>query len=232
MKKDVVKNTSKNMNQVDNNNAYHEKKSKINRILHKNKLYYFVFTIFLLITVIGVVCVMLFSKDTNSVMDIITLLTALIGVVSVYIEYRNNKALVQTNNLIVIYSDFNDISTNREIQYKLEVLKRRNVNLFTEDDIPNIRIYLKFFEGIAPMFIKDVVSFKKINSILGYRFFLIMNSPYIQNLEIIPRADNYKGCITMHYLWSEWCKKNNFVRSGDKFSLEKNFKEYYDYVIY
>lgn len=206
------------------------KKIKSRNNINKNRIYYYLFGVFLIIAVIAIVCIMVFSKDLTSVIDVITFITTLTGVVSVYVEYRKNKALSLTNNLITIYSDFNDISTNRQIQYKLEVLKRRDINLFTDDDITAIRIYLKFFEGIAPMFINNVVSFKKINSILGYRFYLIMNNPYIQDLEIIPNAGSYRGCITMHYLWNQWSKKHNFVRSGDKYSLEKRFADYYNYI--
>ena len=230
-KKDVEKQKTNNKtNYVKLSEEEINKKIKSRNNINKNRLYYYLFGAFLIIAVVAIICIMVFSKDLTSVIDVITFITTLTGVVSVYVEYRKNKALSLTNNLITIYSDFNDIETNRQIQYKLEVLKRRDVNLFTNDDITAIRIYLKFFLLFSPMFINNVVSFKKINSILGYRFYLIMNNPYIQDLEIIPNAGSYKGCITMHYLWNQWSKKHNFVRSGDKFSLEKRFNDYYNYI--
>ena len=179
-KKDVEKQKTNNKtNYVKLSEEEINKKIKSRNNINKNRLYYYLFGAFLIIAVVAIICIMVFSKDLTSVIDVITFITTLTGVVSVYVEYRKNKALSLTNNLITIYSDFNDIETNRQIQYKLEVLKRRDVNLFTNDDITAIRIYLKFFEGIAPMFINNVVSFKKINSILGYRFYLIMNNLYI-----------------------------------------------------
>lgn len=170
--------------------------------------------------------------DTSQVFaDIIALLSTLLGAFASIVEFRKNNAVTLSNDILSIYEAFNEVPTNKEIQYKLECLKRRDKNLFNENDITGIRNYLNYFNGVAHLILANDIKIKNINTILGYRFFLIMNCPYIQDLEIIPNAHAYRPCIQLHKKWQDWARKLNFKRSGDATSLEKRFDEYDKYAM-
>lgn len=174
--------------------------------------------------------VYLFTDVSNVFADIVTLLATVIGAFASVVEYKKNSAIDLCNEIVTAYAQFIDVPTNKLIQYKLECIKRRNVNLFTKDDITSIRNYLCYFNGIALDLLNNNVKISNINTLLGYRFFLIMNCPYIQDLEIIPNAQAYIPCIKLHNKWRIWSLKHGFKRSGDATSLEKRFKDYYKYT--
>lgn len=179
---------------------------------------------------LGMFFVYLFTDVSSILADIVAVVSVVIGAFASFIEYRKNKAVDISNDVLTIYSAFIDVPTNKLIQYKLEVLKRRDVNLFTEEDDTGIRNYLSYFNSVAQMVLLNNIKISKINTILGYRFFLIMNCPYIQEREIIPNASAYIPCIKLHEVWGRWAKKNHFERSGDAQSLDKNFDRYYEFV--
>ena len=78
--------------------------------------------------------------DTSQVFaDIIALLSTLLGAFASIVEFRKNNAVTLSNDILSIYEAFNEVPTNKEIQYKLECLKRRDKNLFNENDITGIR---------------------------------------------------------------------------------------------
>lgn len=170
--------------------------------------------------------VYLFTDASSIFADIVTVLATIIGAYASIVEYKKNNSIDLCNEIITAYSKFIEVPTNKIIQYKLECLKRRNVNLFNENDITGIRNYLMFFNGVAQNMLNNNVKISKINTILGYRFFLIMNCPYIQDLEIIPNAQAYIPCIKLHNKWRLWSEKHAFKRSGDAVSLEKRFDDY------
>lgn len=170
--------------------------------------------------------VYLFTSVSEVLANIIALLSTVLGAFASVVEFKKNEAVNLSNDILSIYMAFLDVPTNKEIQYKLECLKRRNVNLFEEKDIEGIRNYLSYFNSVAFLILANEIKIKKINTVLGYRFFLIMNCPYVQDLEIIPNAQAYRPCIKLHKKWGDWAKANNFKRSGDATSLEKRFVDY------
>lgn len=174
--------------------------------------------------------VYLFTDVSEILASIVALLSTVIGAFASVVEYLRNNAIDLSNDIIQIYQTFIDIPDNKLIQYKLEVIKRRNVNLFTEEDKSKIRNYLLYFNGVAEKILTNNINIKKINTILGYRFFLAMNCPYIQDTEIIPNAQMYIPAIQLHNKWRIWAEKHNFKRSGDPTSLDKRFKDYYKFA--
>ena len=180
--------------------------------------------------IISMFFVYLFTDVSEILASIVALLSTVIGAFASVVEYVHNNAIDLSNDIITIYQTFIDISDIKLIQYKLEVIKRRNVNLFTEEDKSKIRNYLLYFNGVAEKILTNNINIRKINTILGYRFFLIMNCPYIQDTEIIPNAQMYIPAIQLHNKWRIWADKHHFKRSGDPTSLDKRFKDYYKFA--
>lgn len=195
-----------------------------------NKLIYALLITFCVLFLVALFLIYLLTDISETFANIIALLSTVIGAFASLIEYQKNEAVNLSNNILNIYSVFIEIPTNKEIQYKLECIKRRDINLFSPRDIEGIRSYLNYFNGVANLIISNDIKISEINTILGYRFFLIMNCPYIQDLEIIPNAQEYRPCIKLHKIWEDWSAKNNFKRSGDVYSLKKRFNDYEKYA--
>ncbi len=196
----------------------------------KNTIVFTCLIILYVLLLLSMFLVYLLTDASDIFASIVTLIATIIGAFASIVEYRKNESVDMCNNILEIYADFVDVPTNKDIEYKLECLKRRNVNLFTKEDISGIRNYLMYFNSVAEIVLTNNIKISYINTILGYRFFLAMNSPYIQDLEIIPNAHCYKPCIMLHHKWKKWSDARGFKRTGDETSLEKRFDKYYDFV--
>ena len=53
--------------------------------------------------------------------------------------------------------------------------------------------YLVFLEGFASCVQQETLELQDIDNLFSYRFFLAMNHPEVQKLELLPFADFYKG---------------------------------------
>ena len=204
--------------------GWHMNKININRLV-----YILLFTLCSMLLV-AMFLVYLLTDISEIFANIVAVVAAVIGVFASIVESVRGKQVETSNDLMTMYGDFIDIEGNKLVEYKLECLKRRNINLFTDEDTMAIRNYLLYFNGVADKILSNYIKIGEINTIWGYRFFLIMNCPYIQDREIIQNAQMYKRCIQLHYKWGLWSKKHHFKRSADQHSLEKRFTDYYKYI--
>lgn len=96
--------------------------------------------------------------------------------------------------------------------------------------------YLVYLEGFASCVNQKLLQFEDIDNLFSYRFFLAMNHPEVQALEIIPYADFYRGSYQLFDKWYQYRMKNrekNYIDDVDncndvmplaKYSLFKNLK--------
>ena len=56
---------------------------------------------------------------------------------------------------------------------------------------------------MASLIERDIIDFYIIDNILSYRFFVFVNNPQVQEKELLPYYQNYRGTI---YLYNRWYK--------------------------
>ena len=64
--------------------------------------------------------------------------------------------------------------------------------------------YLVHLEGVAALVNNGVLRISAINDLMAYRFFIAVNNPVVQELELKPFKEYYKG---IYKLYPEWAKK-------------------------
>lgn len=68
--------------------------------------------------------------------------------------------------------------------------------------------YLVFLEGFASCVQQETLELQDIDNLFSYRFFLAMNHPEVQKLELLPFADFYKGNYQLFDSWYQYRMKN------------------------
>ena len=68
--------------------------------------------------------------------------------------------------------------------------------------------YLVHLEGVAALVNNGVLRISAINDLMAYRFFIAVNNPVVQELELKPFKEYYKG---IYKLYPEWAKKMKSV---------------------
>ena len=61
--------------------------------------------------------------------------------------------------------------------------------------------YLTYLEGLASCVHGGILELKRIDDLFAYRFFLAMNHPEVQSLELIPFATYYRGSFQLYEKW-------------------------------
>ena len=72
--------------------------------------------------------------------------------------------------------------------------------------------YLVHLEGVAALVNNGVLRISAINDLMAYRFFIAVNNPVVQELELKPFKEYYKG---IYRLYPEWTKKMESVPLGE-----------------
>ena len=156
-----------------------------------------VFSIILVVTAVT----FLAMKET-SFTDIIAAVTALVGALAIWFQMKRAKDMEEGSFIVGLNESFLGSDGIRNIYRKLV----SQIPL-TEDDRIEIVEYLTFFETIYVLYKRGLVEISVLDDLFSYRFFLAVNNPDIQRLELICDAPYYKNLYTLDYVWSNYRRK-------------------------
>ena len=63
--------------------------------------------------------------------------------------------------------------------------------------------YLVHLEGIAALVNEGVLHLNVITDLMAYRYFIAVNNPVVQEKELYPFQDYYRGCFRIYEKWSK-----------------------------
>ena len=68
--------------------------------------------------------------------------------------------------------------------------------------------YLVHLEGVATMVNTGILRLNTINDLMAYRFFIAVNNPIVQELELHKYKEYYKGIYDLYPLWAKRIRKD------------------------
>lgn len=77
-----------------------------------------------------------------------------------------------------------------------------------QDDRQKLVNYLVYLEGLASCIHSGILEFEKIDDLFAYRFFLAMNHPEVQSMELLPYGTYYRGCFQLYEKWISFRRCN------------------------
>lgn len=133
-----------------------------------------------------------------------------------------NQTFIQDPNMMEVERLLED-----QVYYsgKKEIINPENRQKFIN--------YLVYLESLAPLVINNVLRLDYIDNLMAYRFFLAIDNAELQEKEIKPFADYYRGCFVLYKIWRDYretkgysfpnndCKNKEFMKklnSWDSFS--------------
>ena len=174
----------------------------------------------------GIVTLVASCTDGSLCMDILSLLATLLGTIFIAVELRNSQVVTCCDMLIQLNNHFHDNSSIMEVYESLEkeYTKHQDVSeLWKSINDSHIAAYCTFFENIYLLVRNKIVKMADIDSLFGYRFFLFVHNPYIQEKYILPTSSSYSEIFELYEIWSNYRKKhseNLTVRSEFAFPKE------------
>lgn len=166
----------------------------------------------------------------SDVATIITTLTAIIGAFAIWFQMKRERDINEAEFIMNYNTTFIENPEYVELEQKLE--KYRKIvesngnlddleNIITEENQQTVINYLVYHEALAVFVKKGVLKIESIDDLFAYRFFLVMNNPEVQKVELCPEAQYYHGCYWLHKKWTEYRRKKGLYILLEETSLEK-----------
>lgn len=137
--------------------------------------------------------------------EVVTLIGAISGLIKLIYESNKTRKLKEAEFISNLNRDF---TTNAHINHLYEKLEHDyrypdEPSAITHEDVLSFVIYFTFFETLYDFVKKDLVTIENINDLFGYRFFIMLHNPTIQNIELTAdiTIDSYVNIYHLYQLW-------------------------------
>ena len=191
------------------------------------KTHYYYAIIFIIVLVL---ISTLLLKDTiaSRVTTVITLSTAVIGAGALFVQYKRDKDVNQASFIVEYAKYFYSLKETEDTMMILDEYRLGNKKLVNKLSYTGIVNYLFWCEELSSLVQKNVVDIDTIDNLFSYTFFLITNNKYIQEKELIPQAEFYKGVYYLHKKWSSYKEKTNqpLINSEENLNKVSFYEEY------
>lgn len=154
--------------------------------------------------------------DWEWLTETVATILAIVAAVAFWLEYRENKLLNEAQFIMDLNEQFLSNSNLSDIEWELEKffnLSRQGE--LTEEYRENFKArlnlsnrerqhlvnYLVHLEGIAALINSGVIHLDAIDDLMSYRYFIAVNNPIVQELELLEYSDFYKGCFSIYGEW-------------------------------
>lgn len=123
---------------------------------------------------------------------------------------QHNQSFIQDKNMC-------------DVQHLLEEQAHygRKEEIINDENRQHFVNYLVHLEGLAPLIIEGLLNLEHIDDLLSYRFYLAVNNKELQEKELKPFADYYRGCFKIYKIWTEYRKKKGYSILLEDSSLDK-----------
>lgn len=171
----------------------------------------------------------LWKSDRSEASDIVVTVLTIVAGVTFWLEYHHNSKVNEAQFIMELNNQFISNKHMITIEHKLEQFyalvkddkkmdekRRREVKAAEETlrtvfalesiDRQYLVNYLVHLEGIATLVQSGVIKLSTITDLMSYRYFIAVNNPVVQELEILPYRDFYQGIVTLYPLWKRKLK--------------------------
>lgn len=186
----------------------------------RKKIFNYYTSLFIIILLL--LCTLFLEEKMGSrIVTIITVSTAIIGATSVFIQYKRDKEVNQASFILEYAKYFSSLNKTEETRQYLDEYRLGNDSILKNIDYTGIVNYLFWCEELSTLWQKNIVDIKTIDNLFSYTFFLITNNKYIQEIELCPQSEFYKGTYYLHKIWTKYKKDTNQPIINEEESLEK-----------
>lgn len=167
-----------------------------------------------LVTSILIISVYLYLKHINPSTDTDTIMVclAIFTAVAFFLEYHQNNKLNEAQFVIDLNNQFLNEGKMPLVEHDLEryfntqdrskidseLRNKYEPNKTEHQDLVN---YLVHLEGVAALINNGVLRLDAINDLMAYRYYIAVNNPVVQDIELIKYRDYYQGIIKLYPAW-------------------------------
>lgn len=110
---------------------------------------------------------------------------------------KYNQTFIQDANMV-------EVERLLEDQAYYDTEKRE---IITPENRQKFINYLVYLESMAPLILRGVLSLEHIDNLMAYRYFLAVDNAELQDKELRPFAEYYRGCYKLYVRWKKFRKE-------------------------
>ena len=165
-------------------------------------------------------------------MQIISALVAVLGVVLLVVELNQSRKITEAEFLANLNNSF---VNNDDYKKAYRLFENYDFENLPQLDLENCHIsnYLTFFEVFKLLMDRGTLNIKMINDLFGYRFFIAVHNPYVQERKLVKSPDNFRNLYILEREWVAYRRKLNMPIFHEEYCLENVVpKDEYDRIVF
>lgn len=157
-----------------------------------------------------------FSLGEEAGVGVFGLAATLVGTIFIAIELRNSQEVTCCEMLIDQNNYFHDNDHLMKVYKALEQSQMEGDDPSIWEDVEEIDIacYCTFFENLYLLYSHKIARIEDLDDLFGYRFFIFVNNPHIQEKHILPTSSSYNEIFRLYEAWQKYRKKNGYHIPG------------------
>lgn len=203
------------------------RKVTLNRLRNmSNRVFLLLFVICLIVICVYIFIAKPFGED--KIVDVFSLVGTIIGAIFIAVELQNTQVVTCCETLINLNNYFHENDTLMKVYGLLErnyITQFADKGLETDTSENDIAAYCTFFENLYLLINNRIAKISDIDDLFGYRFFIFINNPYIQEHYILPTSSSYRQIFALYDIWIDYRKKSKGLSHipNEKFSFSDEY---------
>lgn len=179
----------------------------------------------IILIALGIVTMSFFDVINDTFVSIITILTAIVGAFGIWLELNKEQEINQASFILSINSDFYALG-GKGTMYAADLEKMLDEDFsgikkleLTEEHQTMVIQYLVWVKTLSSLINRRMIKISAIDDLFSYKFFVAINNPEIQKMELIPYKTAYRGIFKAHKIWKKYRVKHGLEIYNEKTDL-------------
>lgn len=175
-------------------------------------------------TILVLLCLLairVFHPGDEAAVGIFSLAATLVGTIFIAVELKNGAEVTCSQMLIDLNNYFHESDRLMKVYQVLEECEAdKDYSSRHWEGVSSVDIaqYCTFFENLYLLYRHHIATIEDLDDLFGYRFFIFVNNPYIQENYIFPTSSSYVQIFELYRVWiTHREEENNGAEEGQHY---------------
>ena len=179
---------------------------------YKTKMSMMIIFSSIILIILSMASIYYFHTGDEASVGIFSLAVTLIGTIFIAVELKNGQDVTCSEMLINLNNYFHDSDRLMKVYQVLEDCEIEGD--YSDErwkDVSSVEVaqYCTFFENLYMLYRHHIANIEDLDDLFGYRFFLFMNNPYIQEHYLLPTSSSYVQLFELCQIWTRHRKSES-----------------------
>ncbi len=166
----------------------------------------------IILIILCLVSIYYFHTGDEASVGIFSLAVTLIGTIFIAVELKNGQDVTCSEMRINLNNYFHDSDRLMKVYQVLEDCEMEGDYSYEKwESVSSVEVaqYCTFFENLYMLHRHHIANIEDLDDLFGYRFFLFMNNPYIQEHYLLPTSSSYVQLFELCQIWTRHRKSES-----------------------